>query len=391
MKNNKGFSLIETALIILVFSTILLTATKIMTEQVKKESSLGFSKNLGDTYYTFMTGLKKYLDSNPPSGSTEYTCTAIRSAGFLPSDFSCIDELGQTLKARVSFNSGILYSYFVYGEGNTNVSKYFNLLELNIEPQLLQFLINSIKSLQQRSNVPSSINFVLIKNNTTAFKLTQNGFSNPTLNSLFGSDTGFISSVSNFSFNSNNYFIGLHELYSETNKKNKRINLTNATSDYMLQVGEEAYIEFNNTTSKPLRIATQSGTLYEMDIVCSNTGGESGGNLDIIALLPNNTTYSNQFVFASLYSYGGGTGGGYVTTSYFLIGQMFSLSRVIIQNFTQIKNTIMLYNSWGRPNYYPSAFFVTSAWRNTTTAWTSLGTVQFPQNSSGYILVRRLK
>jgi hypothetical protein len=29
-------------------------------------------------------------------------------------------------------------------------------------------------------------------------------------------------------------------------------------------------------------------------------------------------------------------------------------------------------------------------WNDTTTAWTSLGTIVFPQQTSGYILVRRL-
>jgi hypothetical protein len=50
----------------------------------------------------------------------------------------------------------------------------------------------------------------------------------------------------------------------------RRVDLTGATSDYNLQVGEEAIINFTNTTSVPLRIATQSGTYYFV-FICSNT------------------------------------------------------------------------------------------------------------------------
>ncbi|MDM7320618.1 MAG: hypothetical protein P3W91_002680 [Fervidobacterium sp.] len=78
----------------------------------------------------------------------------------------------------------------------------------------------------------------------------------------------------------------------------RRVDLTNATSDYMLQVGEEAYISFSNTTSVPLRIATHNGTYYEFHLVCTNTGGTSGATTAPIYLYPNNTTYSNAFVFA---------------------------------------------------------------------------------------------
>jgi hypothetical protein len=44
----------------------------------------------------------------------------------------------------------------------------------------------------------------------------------------------------------------------------------------MLQVGEEAIINFTNATSVPLRIATQSGTYYEMDVFIFHV--ISGGN-----------------------------------------------------------------------------------------------------------------
>jgi hypothetical protein len=99
----------------------------------------------------------------------------------------------------------------------------------------------------------------------------------------------------------------------------RRVDLTNATSDYMLQVGEEAIINFTNATSVPLRIATQSGTYYECCLVCSNTGGTSGGSGEVF-LNPNNTTYSNAFVYADLSRNSSSSGSGYFTYSSFRCG-----------------------------------------------------------------------
>lgn len=39
---------------------------------------------------------------------------------------------------------------------------------------------------------------------------------------------------------------------------------------------------------------------------------------------------------------------------------------------------------------YPDLNIFSTDWRDTTTPWTSLGTIVFPQPSSGYIIVRRL-
>lgn len=75
------------------------------------------------------------------------------------------------------------------------------------------------------------------------------------------------------------------------------IDLTNATEDYFLQVGEVAKIVAQDVSSKPLRIATQDGTAYNMWVLPYNTGGTSGGSGNPIYIYPNNTTYSDAFVY----------------------------------------------------------------------------------------------
>jgi len=171
----------------------------------------------------------------------------------------------------------------------------------------------------------------------------------------------------------------------------RRVDLTGATSDYMLQVGEEAYISFSNATSVPLHIATQSGTYYECHLICSNTGGTSGGTEAEIYLNPNNTTYSNAFAYAEVYRNLGGLGSSYsVTYSAFRCGWAFSNITYYITNYTQYKNIRGFYDIYGLSHHYPSIYIFSTDWRDTTTAWTSLGTITFPQSASGYILVRRL-
>nr|BAL53640.1 hypothetical protein HGMM_F07F09C15 [uncultured Aquificae bacterium] len=170
----------------------------------------------------------------------------------------------------------------------------------------------------------------------------------------------------------------------------RRVDLTNATSDYMLQVGEEAYISFSNTTSVPLRIATQSGTYYECHLICSNTGGTSGGTAAPIYLNPNNTTYSNSFVYAALHRTSGGASSDYTTYSAFRCGWSFVSSVFYITNFVQYKNVKGIYDLFGVIVGYPTMVVFSTDWRDTTTPWTSLGTIRFPQLSSGYIIVRRL-
>jgi len=170
----------------------------------------------------------------------------------------------------------------------------------------------------------------------------------------------------------------------------RRVDLTGATSDYNLQVGEEAIIRFTNATSVPLRIATQSGTYYEMHLVCSNAGRTTGAVEGPISLNPNNRTYSNAFVFSWISRNFSGLYSNYETRSAFICGWAFSNSTFYITNYTQYKNLKGFYEIYGRSNYFPAITVFSTDWRDTTTPWTSLGTITFPQQTSGYILVRRL-
>lgn len=160
--------------------------------------------------------------------------------------------------------------------------------------------------------------------------------------------------------------------------------------EYFLQVGEVAKIVFNNVTTVPLRIATQSDTEYMMWLIPSNTGGTSGGTAAPIYLNPNNTTYSNAFVFAEIFRNSSGLGSNYLTYSAFRIGYSFTHGLYIIRNLTIYKGIAGVYDIYGNASDYPCITCFSCDWRNTTTSWTSLGAIVFPRNSSGYVLVRRI-
>jgi len=174
-------------------------------------------------------------------------------------------------------------------------------------------------------------------------------------------------------------------------RKFKRVDLTGATEDYFLKVGEEAYISFSNVTQVPLHIATQDGTCYEMHIIPANTGGTSGGASAPIYLYPNNTTYSGAFYYAEVCRNSSGFGYPYQQHSALRIGWAFSCVTAWITNRTQYKNVRGIYDIYGRSYDYPTLIAFSTDWRDTSTEWTSLGTVVFPQSTSGEILVRRLK
>jgi hypothetical protein len=127
-----------------------------------------------------------------------------------------------------------------------------------------------------------------------------------------------------------------------------------------------------------------------MHLIPSNTGGTSGATEAPIFLNPNDTTYSDSFYYAQVIMASNGLGSSYLTYSNFRIGYSYSSITIYITNRTVYKNVKGLYDSYGRPEYFPRIIIFSTDWRNTTIEWNKLGTVVFPQSSSGTILVRRL-
>jgi len=220
------------------------------------------------------------------------------------------------------------------------------------------------------NNDPTSLTFVYSANSASVAGYTVS--STPAPNTLLplNSNAQFPSSV--FPPINNNSYSNV-------------VNLSSATSDYSLSVGQVAYISFTSATSVPLHIATQNGTYYEMNVVCSNTTGNNG----FVYLYPNNTTYSNAFSYFEYWIYTGGSNSFGGTMSAFCIGSDTPVSTVFISNYTTFKNSRELQLEMATS--VPCVLrFGGCVWNDTTTSWTSLGTLIFPTADSGYVLVRRL-
>ncbi len=174
----------------------------------------------------------------------------------------------------------------------------------------------------------------------------------------------------------------------------RRIDLTNATTDYDLQLGEEAYYVWNTTSSisLPLRI-TVSGMLYQLIIFVSN---RVNGSPDI-HLDPNNIIYSSAFRRTYIQPSTSATDSSVSNVkntlsriTYHAVGgggQLISWLQTTTTNkgemhFSAIQNANL-----------SVAYFLQGShrWNDTTTVWSSLGTLSISSaNGTIYVLVRRV-
>jgi len=172
----------------------------------------------------------------------------------------------------------------------------------------------------------------------------------------------------------------------------RRVDLTGATSDYELQVGEEAYYVWDTirSISLPLRIRV-SGMLYEMIVVVPNKAPYP----ITLVLLPNNTSYSSAFQRTTIYSSGDNAlvynwkdtpscifyeqvGGG---------GMLVSWLQTTTNNKGEMHHMTLQHDGFSLSQHMQ----VAHRWIDTTTVWSSLGTlVTGAPNGTLYVLVRRL-
>jgi hypothetical protein len=171
----------------------------------------------------------------------------------------------------------------------------------------------------------------------------------------------------------------------------RRVNLTNAT-DYDLQLGEEAYYVWDTTvsTSLPLRIRV-SGMLYEMIVVVPNRIGYSV-NLE---LFPNNMSYSSAFQRTTLYpSSDNQAVYNWKDTINFILYEQVGGGGVLIsllQTTTGNKGEIHYMTLQNTNASFSCHMQVAHRWNDTTTVWSSLGTLVIGSpNGIIYVSIRRL-
>jgi uncharacterized protein YcfL len=173
----------------------------------------------------------------------------------------------------------------------------------------------------------------------------------------------------------------------------RRINGNNLTSDYPLEVGEEAIYTFSTSTPPayvPLRIATNPYGVYQI-LIFDYIITAPNSDLGHYDLLVNNTAYTNMFrtVFAHFYENSSVNVYTHSTTGLYFEkptgGIVFALVNVY--------NRVALFDTSVNVavgNTIPTGRMAgTTRWIDKSTPWTSLGTM-FCNSTNGLILVRRL-
>ena len=174
------------------------------------------------------------------------------------------------------------------------------------------------------------------------------------------------------------------------------VDLSGASSDYTLAIGEKAQITFTSQTSVPLHIAVSTDAQYRVEIkeTASNTTYTAGSTW----LQPNNTTYSNQFRYREVSVEVTPTEDGSVTPSGWqsTVHNAFQISynqcvRASVDIVTSLYSRSVCARQIRRfasdsMNFTDSMDY----WNNTSDSWTSLGTVVFPFTHTGIITIERV-
>jgi hypothetical protein len=163
-----------------------------------------------------------------------------------------------------------------------------------------------------------------------------------------------------------------------------------SNTNYPISVGEVCKVTFSSATTVPLRITTAAGHVYDVGIYTTNTGGTSGGGAGHIELRPNDTTYDDEFIYNEYQRSTAAASNSSETNDWFRVGYAFGSSRFELINFAGYKAAKGIYDIYGIANSWPFMCIFDTVWQDTNTDWTSLGTVNFAQSSTGFILVRRI-
>lgn len=165
--------------------------------------------------------------------------------------------------------------------------------------------------------------------------------------------------------------------------------ITGRVSDYPLKAGETVSITYTGATSVPLNVATSEG-VYSLEITGDISVATVNGNA--ITLAPNNAAQTG-FIAAQnqigLNNQAGQVIAG-IATAIQIGNSTLANASYTLYTTTKAKSFAgrATYKFHSNQYYYCDTF--TGVWPNTTTAWTSLGTITFPFAQSGKVIVRRI-
>jgi hypothetical protein len=172
---------------------------------------------------------------------------------------------------------------------------------------------------------------------------------------------------------------------------------TSLATDVPLNVGQTITYDITAQTSYALHIATGDNQLYELSLEIQ---GSATGSAGTCFLNPNNNTFANFFRFDVTATSGAAVsaGGGYQSAFVLAYNQEVrgadckistkTISKWVRGSAYGLVNSPTSYMSMHATHWQAAASSVGVG--DTTTAWTSLGTITFPVAATGRIIVRRL-
>ena len=166
------------------------------------------------------------------------------------------------------------------------------------------------------------------------------------------------------------------------------INNTGAGSDVALAIGQKAYITVSGATSIPLHIATSGATGEQYEITLSGTSAiVAQGNSSY--LNANNTTQASAWTAAAVYGANSGTGGAAGTNNTSLISYASSPVHATIKAWTSTTAKMVASQEFERWSGINMSAVYGNQWNDTTTVWSSLGTIVLPTAWTGTVTIER--
>ena len=159
-------------------------------------------------------------------------------------------------------------------------------------------------------------------------------------------------------------------------------------ADIALSIGQVAIYDVTAATSVPLRLATGNNQGYEITLSPTyQAGATSGSNA---TLLPNNTTFAASFNAHAISATGATVAAAFSNSNGSFVldagNTMWSVSAKASTS-TLSKTLASTYSGSSAASFQAGTYH--NVWKDTTTAWTSLGTVSC-NAITGRITVRRL-
>ncbi len=169
------------------------------------------------------------------------------------------------------------------------------------------------------------------------------------------------------------------------------INNTNSTTDLSLGVGQSAYLTFTSATSMPLYIACGDGQIYEISMAGTYTAAAGAGDT---ILQPNNAVpTTNSFTGRGLYVSNTAVtpyNGAINLNGFDLSAGGASILEGKFTLFTSTRNKKIIVDSASTTSAASLKTNWAVEWNDTTTPYSSIGTIIMPNAWTGTITIRRI-